>query len=403
MYKILVIATTFPRWKGDTEPAFVFELSKRLREMGNEITVLVPHAPGALKEEFLDGLKIIRYQYFFPSKFQKLFYDGGAIPNLKKYYLARIQLPFFLLIQMWWIFSFIKEGKYDLVHCHWIITQGFFVALAKRLVNVPVILTAHGGDVFNLNNFLLKLCAKYSVNSSTRCTANSTETQKEIQKVCLGKHVDIIPMGVDLEVFNKNKKNNKLKDKFGMKGHFLLTVGRFAEKKGFRYLIGAMPHVLKCFPETNLVIIGFGPLENDLKEQAKQLGLSNRIHFPGKMSGSKLAAFYATADIFIGPSVQTKSGDREGLGVVFLEAMACETSVIGSKSGGIEDVIKDGKTGLLTEPKDIKNIAEKIIFLLKDEPFRKKMAKHSRKYVEENYSWEGIAKRFLNLFQNVMT
>lgn len=393
-----MIATTYPRWSNDTEPAFVFELSKRLLALGNDITVLAPHAPGALKEEYMEGLRVLRYQYFIPGKFQRLFYNGGAIPNLKKYYLARVQLPFFLLVQPAAIFTAAIRGKYDLIHCHWIVPQGFFAALASRFMGIPLILTAHGGDVFNLKNAFVKSIARFSVKNSSICTANSGETKKGIQSFCPGKEVDIIPMGVDLNLFNKDKKDDSIKQRFGIRGHFLLGVGRFAEKKGFCYLIDAMPGVLREFPETRLLIIGFGPLEGELKSQVRKLGLEKSVCFPGKMTSRELAGFYATADMFIGPSVETEAGDREGLGVVFLEAMACGTAVIGSKSGGIEDIIKDGETGLLSTPKDPSEISSKILHLLKDEPFRERMAEKGREFVEKNFSWDSIGEKFSSLY-----
>jgi len=80
---ILVTATTFPRWKNDTEPNFVFVLSKLLAK-NNKVVTLVPHFYKAKKFEILDGLKIYRFSYFFPSKLQKLCYEGGNFWQFKK-------------------------------------------------------------------------------------------------------------------------------------------------------------------------------------------------------------------------------------------------------------------------------------------------------------------------------
>src|SRR3989338_9135663 len=97
--KILVTATTFPRWKNDTEPAFVYELSRRLAKKGHDITVLAPHHKGAKKFEIMDGMKVYRFQYFWPSSLEKLCYDGGILPNLRKYIIAKIEVPFLLLTE----------------------------------------------------------------------------------------------------------------------------------------------------------------------------------------------------------------------------------------------------------------------------------------------------------------
>ncbi|MBQ09451.1 MAG: hypothetical protein CMD96_06650 [Gammaproteobacteria bacterium] len=108
---VLVLATTFPRWENDSEPAFVFNLSKKLASKGFNMVVLVPGAPDALPYEEMEGLKIYRFSYFYPKKLQKVFYNGGALPNLKSSWLARIELPFFLLFQFFHIGWMIKKKK----------------------------------------------------------------------------------------------------------------------------------------------------------------------------------------------------------------------------------------------------------------------------------------------------
>ena len=145
---VLVLATTFPRHKNDSEPAFVFNLSKRLVSKGFNIIVLVPGAPNSLSYEEMEGLKVYRFSYFFPKKLQTICYSGGALPNLKNSPLARLILPFFLISQFIHIGRIIKKENIDLIHCHWVVPQGFFSAIYKIIFNIPLILTAHAGDVF---------------------------------------------------------------------------------------------------------------------------------------------------------------------------------------------------------------------------------------------------------------
>ena len=93
--RVLVIATTYPRWENDQEPRFVHDLCSNL---SNEvdIQVLVPHSPDAKEQEIWGKMNIIRFPYFYPKNLQSLCYDGGIIPKLKSSWLARLQLPFFL-------------------------------------------------------------------------------------------------------------------------------------------------------------------------------------------------------------------------------------------------------------------------------------------------------------------
>jgi hypothetical protein len=97
--KILFLATTFPRWENDTRPAFVYELAYRLQKSGLEIVVLAPHCAGSKKFELLNEMRVYRFPYFFPTRYQKLAYAGGILPNLKRSNLAKIQVPFFYYLK----------------------------------------------------------------------------------------------------------------------------------------------------------------------------------------------------------------------------------------------------------------------------------------------------------------
>jgi L-malate glycosyltransferase len=119
------------------------------------------------------------------------------------------------------------------------------------------------------------------------------------------------------------------------------------------------------------------------------------------VESKNLPKFYATADLFVGPSIVTKSGDTEGLGVVFLEALASGTCVIGSKVGGIPDIIKDDKTGLLVQQKNPNQLADAMIKLLLNKNQRKKLARDGLKHIKKNYSWDLIGKKFNELFKKI--
>ena len=399
---ILVLATTFPRWKNDSEPAFVFNLSKRLAKKGFKISVLVPGAPGALSYEEMGGLKIYRFTYFYPVSLQKLCYDGGALPNLKNSWLARVELPFFLLFQFLHIAWIIKKENIEMIHCHWIVPQGFFCAIYKKIFKIPLLLTAHAGDVFALNNYLIKLCARFTISESDFCTANSKATQKALKVICDKKNIEIIPMGVDLKDYNTKKYDSSLKEKHEIHGAFLLAVGRFVEKKGLKYLIDAMPMILSKKPDAKLHIIGFGPEEKRLKTHVIEKNLENSVIFPGKKSPSELSKYFATADILIGPSIVTKSGDTEGLGVVFLEAFASKTAVIASNVGGIPDIVIHGKTGLLVEQKNPQDIFEKVNCLLSDVALRNSLVVGGYTFVKNNFSWDVVQEKFAKIYNKTV-
>lgn len=400
--RVLVIATTFPRRKDDTEPKFVFDLTQRLSKKVC-LWVLVPHAPGAKIYEEIDGVKIIRFPYFFPKSLQRLCYDGGILPNMKNSWVARIQVPFFLIAQCFFIFKIVRRLKINFVHCHWIIPQGFFVGLYNVFFNIPYILTAHGGDVFSFKeNWLISRMKQFSLRHSQMCTVNSLSTLQAIRNTPYHGSAEIIPMGVDTDLFHPNKFNAALKLNLQIEGLFLLGVGRFAEIKGFRYLISAMPIILEKYPATKLVLIGFGPHEKELRSLISQLKLSDSVILPGSQSGVKLAEYFATADVFIGPSVVTEEGAMEGQGLVFLEAMASNTAVIASNVGGIIDMIEDGRTGLLVPQKDPESIAAKILLLAGDKDLREQLAHNAKEVIENRYSWKVVANAFIETYHKIL-
>ena len=398
---ILVVATTFPRWKNDTEPNFVFVLSRLLSGYGHKVTALAPHFHRAKKYEVIDNVKIRRFSYFIPYKLQKLCYEGGIFGNLKKYRIAVFQLPLLVAFEFLSMARLIRKEKIDVIHAHWTVPQGFLAYLCKKLFKTRYIVTAHAGDIFPLKSKFFRFLSYLAIRNSDFCTANSTFTKNELKKILKGKEIQVIPMGVDLGLFSQKNNNPSLRKKLSLKGSFILSVGRLVEKKGISYLINAMGEVVKKFPAAKLVVVGDGPEKSNLESLTKKLNLNDNIIFTGKIENKYLPQFYATADLFVGPSIVTKSGDTEGLGVVFLEALASGTCVIGSDVGGIPDIIKHNRTGILVKQKYPRQLAEVIIKLLSNEKLRKNLAINGQKYVRQNYSWELIGKKFNELMQKI--
>lgn len=401
--QVLVIATTFPRRENDQEPRFVYDLCRNLPEE-TDIHILVPHAPGTKEQESWKEMKITRFPYFYPRNLQKLCYDGGIIPKLKSSWLARLQLPFFLLALLIRLIKITGENKFDLIHCHWVIPQGVFCALIKIFRGTPYLLTAHGGDVYSFKGMPgIKTLIKFALRHSAGCTVNSRATLNQVLKSHKKADLKIAPMGVDLSQFHKENYNQEIKNSIGSKNLLLLGVGRLAQKKGFNFLIEAMPQIIKEIPNARLIIIGFGPQKQTLEKQIQNLNLASSVSLTGGKTGKELRDWFATADIFIGPSITTPDGDTEGQGVVFLEAMASGTPVIASDVGGIKDVVQDGFSGLLVPEKNPQAIAEKTVELAKNKSLRERLAQNALELANSCYSWEKSAKTFFNLYQQAIS
>ena len=393
--KILVLTTTFPRWEGDVSPPFVYELSKRLQKKGFEIVVLAPHQKGAHKFEIMDGMKVYRFPYFFPTKYQRLAYDGGILPNIKKSALAKIQIPFLFLFEFLYAYWLIKKEKINVIHSHWIIPSGLIGGFLKNFLEIRHVTTAHAGDVFTVRKSkALCVFASYVFKNSDLITANSRYTKEVIESIDNKKteNIEIIPMGVDLSKFHPGRKIN-LRESFNAQ-YLVLSVGRLVDKKGIKYLIIGMKDVIKTLPRTKLIVGGSGPEKANLRALSTELGIRDNIIFAGYIENSDLPAYYASSDVFVLPSIETKGGDTEGLGVVLLEAMACGTSVIGSDIGGITDIIIDERNGLLAMPANSEDLAHKIEKLLANEDLRLKLSREGLKTVQERFSWGLVVEDF---------
>ncbi len=382
--RLLVTASTFPRWREDTEPRFVFDLVKHL-DNEFDVTVLVPWAPGSKEKEILEGVNILRYHYFPIHKMETLCYPGAILPRIEEKK-ARILLVPFLFLSLWFNLL-VRVNKYDIVHAHWIIPQGIIQSLFKK----PYIVTGHGGDVTSLNNRLIFTLKKRCLKRAKYVTVVSEYLKEKVCDIIPETKVKVISMGVDTGNFGKRFRIDNYFNQGNRK--VVLFVGRLVEKKGIKYLIEAMEKI-----DAVLVIVGTGPLEKELKTKSKKI--ENRIRFLGNKSHNELKKIYSSSDIFVAPSVIAKNGDQEGLPTTILEAMASDIPVIASNYGGMKELITSYKNGILCDPGSVEQIAMAIKRLCCDEKLYEEIVKNARMTIKE-YDYENIAKQFSEIIRYV--
>ena len=383
--RILVTASTFPRWKGDTEPRFILDLSEALSEY-YDITVLVPFAPGALAQERMGNVEVIRYHYFPIHKWETLCYPGAIVPRIKEKKIRILLVPFLFLALYWQLWKRMKD--YDLVHAHWVIPQGMVQSLFKK----KYIVTGHGSDIMSLNKGILRKFKNHVFQRASKVVVVSDLLREKVKEITPMIQPEILSMGCDTTMFSpKYRKENYFEQK---QQKVVLFVGRLEEVKGVEYLIDAMEHI-----DAKLVIAGSGSLEQSLKDRAAKYG--EKIAFIGTKTHDELRECYASADVFAMPSVTTSKGVKEGLGLVILEAMASGLPVAAFASGGITQLIKHEENGLLCEEKDVKALAENINCLLWEEELREKLIENSNKTVTE-YDYKEIAKKYSKIYAEVL-
>ena len=390
---LLIVTSTFPRWKNDTDPPFVFELAKRLTDAFN-ITVLAPNYPGALAEEAIEGLRVYRFRYFL-KKFEILAGSEGILPTLKKNKLFYFLVPFFILAEFIALLKLIRKTKPAIIHAHWILPQGFVSALAHKITGVPFVVTTHGGDIYGLQGKFASALKGYALRNAATVTVVSKDIQNTIkQNFGDDIHAKVIPMGVDSALFHPDKKDPRIREQFDIKGPFLLYVGRLSEKKGVAYLLEAIPEIINQHPDAKLLVVGTGEEKQKLLQLSQKLNIGNNVVFIGALPNSELPAYFATADIFIGPSIKAEGGDTEGFGLTFVEAGMSKCIVVASDVGGIGDIIEHSKTGFLVKEKDPGQLASTINIILEKGPELDHMKVASHTNLCKSFDWSAIAEKY---------
>ncbi len=397
--KLLIVTTTFPRWENDTDPPFVFELSKRLVD-SFEVVVHTPHYYGSCRKETISGVGVYRFRYFF-SRFEKLAGGTAILPFLKRNKFYLIVLPFFLLAQLCSLYFLIKRVKPDVIHAHWLIPTGLFAVLCRE--KCPVVVTGHGADIFGLSSGMFSWFKKVTLLKSQGITVVSKSLAEQVRPLLPeSRSVEVLPMGVDDGLFSTSKRSENLKQSINPNGFILLYVGRLTEKKGVGFLLDAFEKVVRRQDDLVLVVVGDGEEKQALLDLAENLDIADKVVFTGALPNEKLPPYYAVADIFIGPSIVAVGGDTEGFGLTFMEASFSGCLLIGSRVGGISDIIEDGVTGLLVEPGDSTELAFKIRWSLENWDTVLRLKEIAYLVHMEKFSWNVIMSKYTKVFTGVM-
>lgn len=387
--RLLVLASTFPRWADDPEPGFVFELAKRLTARF-DVTVLCPHAPGAPVAERMDGVEVVRYRYA-PEKLETLVNDGGIVTNLKRAKWKLLLVPGFVLAQAWMAWRLVRRGEVDVIHAHWLIPQGLIAALLRKR---PFVVTSHGADLYALRGGLLDALKRFVVARASAATVVSSAMQEKLREIRAdtGK-VSVLSMGVDVsQRFMPNAGVRRSPDE-------ILFVGRLVEKKGVGYLLAALPEILRRRPDTFLTIAGFGPDEPRLRAMAQELGVAGKVRFVGALPQAELPALYQRAAVFVAPFVQAESGDQEGLPVALMEAIACGCPILAGDVAGLHDMLGEQAGEVVFDPRDTAGLAVRVAETMDEPADAEARALRMSGFVRERFDWDRIAAGYAELLE----
>lgn len=391
--KVLVVTSTYPRWNGDNEPAFVHELCRRLIVRGFKVDVLAPRAPGVQTTEILDGVNVTRYPYFL-KRWESLAYDGGIMPKLRQRPARLTLVPFFLLGQVLAVRRELSRGNYDVVHAHWIVPQGLCVAIANpKRWGTRMLTTAHGSDVQGLKGRLFDRVRRFVVAKSDQVTTVSRSLGADLQAYSAAARpaITVASMGIDDEArFTPDPGTVRVDNR-------VLYVGRLVADKGVAELIKAIALLRERGRDVHLRVAGDGPDRQALASLASDSGIPDHVRFLGALPQEELPDLYRRATLVAVPSF------REGLGLTAIEAMACGCPVVASDIPSLREIISDGRTGLLAKPGDTNDLARAVEAVLDDESLRESLASNARSIVSQKFGWSSAVSRYEQLLLQLGT
>ncbi|HEX3013204.1 MAG TPA: glycosyltransferase [Methanobacterium sp.] len=284
--------------------------------------------------------------------------------------------------------------KFDFVHSHFTWSSGYVGAKLKEKYGVPFVVTAHGYDIYDLpfkdDEWRSKI--EYVLNSADAIITVSNSNLEYIKKLGVKTPVTVLPNGYREDLFYPS--DTKCRKSLGLPidKKIIISVGNLEEVKGHKYLIEAMDSVVKIRKDTVCFIVGGGELEIRLKKQIKLAGLEEHVKLIGGKPHNEIPLWMNACDVFVLPSL------NEGNPTVMFECLGCGKPFVGTKVGGIPEIIVSDDYGLLVEPGNSIDLAEKIDLALKNEWNFKKIREYGT-----TFTWEKISLNICNIYSNLLS
>ena len=375
--KILMLSWEYPPRIVGGISRVVHDLSHRMIKDGHEVTVVT----------YKDG----NAPYFEDDKGVKVYRVDNYMINPNNFIDWIMQLNFNMLAKANELIA--KEGKFDVIHAHdWLVT--YAAKSLKESYNIPIVATIHATE--NGRNSGIHDETQRYINDtewlltyeSTEVIVNSNYMKNELQRN-FGlpfEKINVIPNGINLNNFTGIERNYDFRRQFAMDNEkIILYVGRLVYEKGIQNLIGAMPKILSNYHDAKLVICGRGGMMEELKQEARNLGIENKVYFAGYCDSKKVQKMYRCADVAVFPSTY------EPFGIVALEAMLAGVPTVVSDVGGLNEIVEHGVDGMKSYAGNSNSIADSVLTLLFDAKLCSAVSKNAVKKVKELYNWNKIA------------
>ncbi|HEU4899235.1 MAG TPA: glycosyltransferase [Actinomycetota bacterium] len=383
--RVVFLAHAFPRAEDDLTGGFLLRLAVALRAEGVRVVAVAPAAAGLAPAERLLGIPVRRYRYA-PRRAERLAYAGEMHRRVAS---PTGALALAGLLGAGALAARRAARGADLVHAHWWFPAGV-QALAAR-TGLPLVTTLHGTDVrLARSRAAARTACARVLRASARVTAVSGWLAGQVAAFApgLAPPVTVAPMPVDDLAFSPGPD--------GQPRDELLFVGRLDRQKGAEVALAALARLTGPAAALCLRVVGSGPEEPALRRLAGELGVAGRVRWDAQLPQAELAGRYRRAAVLVVP------GRDEGLGLVAVEGQLSGAPVVAAASGGLLDVVADGRTGRTFAPGAPDALARTIEAVLADRDGTARMAEAAREQAAARFGTAGAAKAYAAVYAEAL-
>jgi len=310
-----------------------------------------------------------------------------------------------VLLNTLWYRHFLAEVRPDVIHVQHPLERCSYVRLVQQLEGwrLPLIVTAH--SLFGEHDArTIETRMAPNLRAADRVIAVSGHIADQAVELGVERsRLRVIRSGVDIDRFRpRDRASARRRLGVAESTRLMLFVGNLEPRKQVDVLIRAVVEVRRRIPAAELVIVGSGESAGVLDQTeallrlTRNLDLLAAVHFVGRVDEQRLLDYYAAADVFALPS------SSEAQGIVALEAMACGLPVVATAVGGLLETVDDGRTGHLVPSGDVAALAEGVLALLENEPYRQEIAANARMAVEQDFSWPHAVAATIEVYRDVL-